>query len=96
MLRLPYKTLSILLLATLASSLSPRGEKLLHDIQERTILQNGQERITDYPDTAIDPTTFSFNTYQPNASEISYKGRWDSNYISYWRQVKFPKHYHLT
>ncbi|KAF3766940.1 hypothetical protein M406DRAFT_337842 [Cryphonectria parasitica EP155] len=51
---------------------------------ERTILQNGQVRTTDYPNTEIDPSTYNFTTYPPNATEISYKGRWDSQYVSWW------------
>lgn len=52
-----------------------------------TILQNGQVRPTDYPNTAIasvsadDP---SWTTYPPNATELSYKGRWDHQHISWW------------
>lgn len=49
-----------------------------------TILQNGQVRITDYPNTVIDPSEYDFKTYEPDAHEISYKGRWDSKYISWW------------
>jgi hypothetical protein len=49
-----------------------------------TILQNGQPRITNYPNTAIDPVKYSFKTYLPSASELSYKGRWDSKYNSWW------------
>lgn len=49
-----------------------------------TILQNGQVRESNYPDTSIDPTTQSFKTYPANATEISYKGRWDSKYVSWW------------
>ncbi|EGO52633.1 hypothetical protein NEUTE1DRAFT_91160 [Neurospora tetrasperma FGSC 2508] len=49
-----------------------------------TILQNGQPRITTFPDTRIDPSSYSFNTHPRNASEISYKGRWDSKYVSWW------------
>ncbi|KAJ4408254.1 hypothetical protein N0V85_004250 [Neurospora sp. IMI 360204] len=49
-----------------------------------TILQNGQPRITNFPNTRIDPSSYSFNTYPRNASEISYKGRWDSKYVSWW------------
>lgn len=77
---------SLLLLAALTSGLRPHDNKrFLNDLQERTILQNGQVRITDYPDTKIDPSAYSFTTYQPNASEISYKGRWDANFVSWWR-----------
>jgi hypothetical protein len=49
-----------------------------------TILQNGQPRITDYPDTVIDLSAASFTSYPPSAPELSYKGRWDSKYISWW------------
>jgi hypothetical protein len=49
-----------------------------------TILQNGQVRATNFPDTRIDPSAYSFRTYPANASEISYKGRWDSKYVSWW------------
>jgi hypothetical protein len=60
-----------------------------------TILQNGQVRFTDYPDTridlpayslktSVDPSVYSFNTYPADAKEISYKGRWDSNHVSWW------------
>lgn len=79
------KALSVLLLVTVASGLRPHEKRFWNDLQERTILQNGQVRITDYPDTKIDPSAYSFTTYQPNASEISYKGRWDASYVSWWR-----------
>lgn len=52
-----------------------------------TILQNGQVRITDYPDTTIASIAghnHSWRTYPPNARELSYKGRWDDHYISWW------------
>ncbi|KAK4145780.1 lipase [Dichotomopilus funicola] len=49
-----------------------------------TILQNGQVKETNYPDTSIDPAAQSFKTYPANATEISYKGRWDSKYVSWW------------
>lgn len=53
-----------------------------------TILQNGQVREdTNYPDTRI-PTVSAngtaWKTYGPNATELSYKGRWDSKHISWW------------
>jgi len=48
------------------------------------ILQNGQVRDTDYPNTVIDPSAYQWQTYPPSASQISYKGRWDSKYISWW------------
>jgi hypothetical protein len=49
-----------------------------------TILQNGQVRVTNFPDTRIDPSAYSFRTYPADASEISYKGRWDSKHVSWW------------
>ncbi|KAF2789095.1 acetylxylan esterase [Melanomma pulvis-pyrius CBS 109.77] len=59
-------------LATLASS---------------TILQNGQVRLTHFLETAIAPidsNSTDWHTYGPNATELSYKGRWDSKHISWW------------
>lgn len=58
------------------------------------ILQNGQVRITNYPNTtipAIASNSGDWKTYKPSASQISYKGRWDSKYISWWSApgVKF-------
>ena len=52
-----------------------------------TILQNGQVRPNDYPDTtiaSISSNNHHWTTYAPNASELSYKGRWDHQYISWW------------
>ncbi|KAI9674310.1 MAG: hypothetical protein M1822_009559 [Bathelium mastoideum] len=49
-----------------------------------TILQNGQVRHTDYPDTAVSAIDPSWATFPPNSSEISYKGRWDDQFISWW------------
>jgi hypothetical protein len=49
-----------------------------------TIWQNDQVRITDYPDTVIDPSGYQLNSYPPNATELSYKGRWDSKFISWY------------
>ncbi|KAJ5620036.1 acetylxylan esterase [Penicillium lagena] len=48
-----------------------------------TILQNGQIREDAYPGQAdrIDLDD-SWRSYGPNSSEISWKGRWDSRYIS--------------
>ncbi|KAF2130937.1 acetylxylan esterase [Dothidotthia symphoricarpi CBS 119687] len=63
---------SFLALATLASSV---------------ILQNGQVRETNYPDTkiaSIGSNTTGWKTYGPNATELSYKGRWDKKHISWW------------
>ncbi|KAI5860702.1 SGNH hydrolase-type esterase domain-containing protein [Durotheca rogersii] len=49
-----------------------------------TILQNGQVRTTNYPDIKIDVASYRFRTYDANATEISYKGRWDSKKVSWW------------
>ncbi|KAJ3578359.1 hypothetical protein NPX13_g2206 [Xylaria arbuscula] len=50
-----------------------------------TILQNGQVRETNFPDTKIsDLSAYDLNTYDADAAEISYKGRWDSNKVSFW------------
>jgi hypothetical protein len=51
------------------------------------ILQNGQLRETNYPNTqiaTIDSNSTGWKTYAPNAAELSYKGRWDSKHISWW------------
>jgi len=49
-----------------------------------TILQNGQVRNTNFPNTRIDPSAYSFTTYKANATEIAYKGRWDDEHVSWW------------
>lgn len=53
-----------------------------------TILQNGQVRPTDYPNTTIpaisNGNSSLWKTIPPSASELSYKGRWDDKYISWW------------
>ena len=49
-----------------------------------TILQNGQVRETDYPDTQIDLFEGSWRTYGANATEIHYMGRWDAKHVSHW------------
>ncbi|CAJ2504314.1 Uu.00g117080.m01.CDS01 [Anthostomella pinea] len=49
-----------------------------------TILQNGQVRVTDYPETKVDASAYDFQTYDANATEISYKGRWDSKKVGWW------------
>lgn len=56
-------------------------------IASATILQNGQIRAGTYPSTAIDaiwPSDEEWRTYPPSAEELSYKGRWDDQYISWW------------
>lgn len=48
-----------------------------------TILQNGQEREDPYPGQAEQITLDNtWRTYDADASEIAYKGRWDSKHIS--------------
>ncbi|KAI1417412.1 Lipase, GDSL-like protein [Hypoxylon sp. FL1857] len=49
-----------------------------------TILQNGQVRVTNYPDTRINISSYDFQTYDANTTELSYKGRWDSKKVSWW------------
>ncbi|KAL4926379.1 SGNH/GDSL hydrolase family protein [Aspergillus undulatus] len=52
-----------------------------------TILENGQPRLNPYPgqarrlESGFDE---SWKTYDADAEEISYKGRWDGNHISWW------------
>ncbi|GAW22465.1 hypothetical protein ANO14919_120020 [Xylariales sp. No.14919] len=58
---------------------------MLGYVAEGTILQNGQVRETDFPNTKIDDlATYDFKTYDADATELSYKGRWDSKKVSYW------------
>lgn len=48
-----------------------------------TILENGQERLNPYPGQAEQVSVDdSWKSYGADASEISYKGRWDSTYTS--------------
>lgn len=52
-----------------------------------TILQNGQVRPNNYTSTAIPAISSSdttWRTYPPSAPELSYKGRWDDQHISWW------------
>lgn len=52
-----------------------------------TIFENGRERETHFVDTrvaAITANTTGWKTYGPNATELSYKGRWDSRHVSWW------------
>jgi hypothetical protein len=57
------------------------------NLASSTILQNGQVRDTNYPNTVFNGSTAQFSTYPPEAAELSYKGRWDSKYISWWSYV---------
>lgn len=49
-----------------------------------TILQNGQVRITNYPDTSISLSEGSYETFNASIEEIHYMGRWDTKHVSYW------------
>ncbi|KAF2162887.1 hypothetical protein M409DRAFT_68853 [Zasmidium cellare ATCC 36951] len=51
--------------------------------EEEAIFQNGQAREADYPNTAT-KLDGDWQHYPPSSPEISYKGRWDSQYISWW------------
>ncbi|PGH11883.1 hypothetical protein AJ80_06948 [Polytolypa hystricis UAMH7299] len=59
------------------------------------ILENGQPRLVPYPGGATKLSqpldTSEWRTYPASAREISYKGRWDDKYISWWSApgVKF-------
>lgn len=61
---------------------------LLAAVASATILQNGQMRDVVFPDTTIASVAsdHSWRIYGPSASEISYKGRWDSKHISCGRE----------
>ncbi|KAF9889035.1 hypothetical protein FE257_008012 [Aspergillus nanangensis] len=61
-----------------------------------TILENGQPRLDPYPGQAqllspVGNSSAEWKTYQPGSKEISYKGRWDDQHISWWSApgVKF-------
>ncbi|KAL4983319.1 SGNH hydrolase-type esterase domain-containing protein [Aspergillus falconensis] len=52
-----------------------------------TILENGQRRLDPYPGQAQlleDGVEEGWKTYDADAEEISYKGRWDKQHISWW------------
>ncbi|KAL4954700.1 GDSL-like lipase/acylhydrolase domain protein [Aspergillus filifer] len=57
-----------------------------------TVLENGQPRLNPYPGQApllefgLDD---SWNVYDADAEEISYKGRWDDKHISWWSTAGF-------
>ncbi|KAH8166071.1 hypothetical protein CIB48_g2158 [Xylaria polymorpha] len=57
---------------------------MLGPVAEGTILQNGQVRETDFPNTKVSPAAYNFKTYDADSAELSYKGRWDSKKVSYW------------
>jgi outer membrane murein-binding lipoprotein Lpp len=60
----------------------------LGSIVEGTILQNGQVREVNFPNTKVDVAASKFKTYNADAAELSYKGRWDSKKVSFWSYVK--------
>ncbi|KAL4908621.1 hypothetical protein BDW74DRAFT_175304 [Aspergillus multicolor] len=52
-----------------------------------TILENGQPRLDPYPGQAElleNGVDDGWNTYDADSEEISYKGRWDEEHISWW------------
>lgn len=57
---------------------------LLAIVVAATVWQNDQVRITNYPDTKIELDSSELSSYAPSSSELSYKGRWDSKYVSWW------------
>ncbi|KAH8885698.1 SGNH hydrolase [Thozetella sp. PMI_491] len=60
------------------------GISLLSPRVVGTIVQNGQVKFTNYPDTKIDLSLFDLTTYRADAAEVSYHGRWDSKHVSWW------------
>ncbi|KAF2257227.1 GDSL-like Lipase/Acylhydrolase-like protein [Trematosphaeria pertusa] len=63
------------------------GLASLVTLSTSTIFQNGQERETHFIDTRVAPITANstgWKTYGPNATELAYKGRWDSKHVSWW------------
>lgn len=62
----------------------------LLSLTSATILQNGQIRETNYPNTTIDLSAADFETYDAGASEIHYMGRWDPKHVSHWSYVQVP------
>jgi hypothetical protein len=69
---------------------------LLVSIVQPSIIENGRLRLETYPKTEIAPVTASSDswiTFLPNTTELSYKGRWDTKYIScrcpitLWREL---------
>nr|ABF50860.1 acetylxylan esterase [Aspergillus nidulans] len=58
---------------------------LLWSLGSATIMENGQPRADPYPGqcSTIDLDS-SWRSYDADAPEISYKGRWDSKHISWW------------
>jgi hypothetical protein len=84
----PNDFVPLWLLSTLSDSPKMRSSILSClgwlSLSAATILQNGQVRETDYPDTKIQLSEQSWKTYGANASEIHWSGRWDAKHISHW------------
>ncbi|MCJ1308730.1 hypothetical protein MMC25_002384 [Agyrium rufum] len=61
---------------------------VIASLASATILQNGQVRSNPYPGEvspiALTSKSKGWTAYPPTASELSYKGRWDSKHISWW------------
>ncbi|KAJ4297445.1 hypothetical protein N0V90_005336 [Kalmusia sp. IMI 367209] len=56
-------------------------------VSTSTILENGHVRETRFLDTkvaSITKNSTGWKTYGPDATELSYKGRWDDKHISWW------------
>lgn len=60
----------------------------LGGLASATIWQNDQVRPSNYPSTEISLQSYGNGTqwrdYAPDCAELSYKGRWDEQYISWW------------
>ncbi|KAL1846696.1 hypothetical protein Plec18170_008986 [Paecilomyces lecythidis] len=53
-----------------------------------TILENGHERLDPWPGQAQKiELNETWTSYGPDVPQISYKGRWDSQHISWWSFV---------
>ncbi|KAI6712302.1 acetylxylan esterase [Diplocarpon mali] len=67
----------------------------LAHLTRATILQNGQVRETDFLKTAVTASTLTnWTAHSPDSQHLSYKGRWDSQHISWWSSpgLKFGVH----
>ncbi|KAL4738774.1 SGNH hydrolase-type esterase domain-containing protein [Aspergillus similis] len=65
---------------------------LVISLAAATILENGQPRLHPYPGQAQlleNGVEEGWKTYDANAKEISYKGRWDEQHISWWSAPGF-------
>lgn len=82
----PIKKVVLLIVLFLVMKLLTLGAAIaaLTGFVSAEIEENGRPRPTDYPNTVIDLTESDWKTYDAGASELSYKGRWDSKHISWW------------